>query len=264
MIVIGAGIAGLKAAQELRALGHSVIVLEARDRIGGRVHTVRLSGQSVERGAGWIHGVTGNPVAVFARNQGHATVTTDWDDVELFAGDGSRWPEADYKAASERVDAHITTIVRTPSFLHTTLGPALRAALDADVRAGKLTPAQRQVADWYIDASVTSDLAEEIDRIGIRASRGSKSYPGGDVALPLGYSAIVDDLGKGLDVRLLQPVRGVDHSGADVVVTTDSGKLTASYVVVTTPLGVLKQGGLAFTPALPAAKTAAMQRLGVG
>src|SRR5437588_2736351 len=57
-IVIGAGVAGLAAARELKKRGLEVVVLEARDRIGGRVHTVRLPGWPVpiEAGAEFMHG----------------------------------------------------------------------------------------------------------------------------------------------------------------------------------------------------------------
>lgn len=264
VIVIGAGVAGLKAAQDLRAAGHSVIVLEARDRIGGRVHTVRLNGHKVERGAGWIHGVTGNPVAIFARNKGQPTSATDWDDVALYASDGSSLNDGDYRVAARRVDAQIAAIVAAPSEPGATLGPALRAALDADVRAGKLTALQRSIADWYIDASVTSDYAEELDHITIDSDGSYKAFPGGDAALSRGYSAIVDDLAKGVDVRLRHCVRSIDSSGTDVVLTTDNGKLTASRVIVTAPLGVLKRGDIEFIPPLAAPRRAVMQRLGVG
>src|SRR5438270_10304048 len=58
VLVIGAGVAGLAAARALHLAGHSVLVLEARDRIGGRVHTVRIAGWPVplEAGAEFIHG----------------------------------------------------------------------------------------------------------------------------------------------------------------------------------------------------------------
>ena len=57
VIVIGAGIAGLAAANRLQEKGVKVLVLEARNRIGGRIHTERLEGEVVELGATWIHGV---------------------------------------------------------------------------------------------------------------------------------------------------------------------------------------------------------------
>lgn len=65
-IVIGAGIAGLSAARLLRAEGLSVVVLEARDRIGGRVTTDRSAGRVTDLGASWIHGIDGSPVAAAA------------------------------------------------------------------------------------------------------------------------------------------------------------------------------------------------------
>lgn len=55
VVVIGAGFAGITAARELKNHGYKVVVLEARDRIGGRVWTSELEGHKVELGATWIH-----------------------------------------------------------------------------------------------------------------------------------------------------------------------------------------------------------------
>ena len=68
VVVVGAGMAGLAAADELHALGCKVVVVDARDRIGGRCWTDdSLEGRTVDLGAGWIHGCQGNPVAELAR-----------------------------------------------------------------------------------------------------------------------------------------------------------------------------------------------------
>lgn len=66
VVVIGAGMAGLAAAVSLRKHGFSVVVLEARNRIGGRMRTERSLGCAVDLGASWVHGINGNPLVELA------------------------------------------------------------------------------------------------------------------------------------------------------------------------------------------------------
>src|SRR4051794_17677040 len=73
-IVVGAGVAGLVAARLLAAAGRRVVVLEARDRVGGWVWTDRSTGFATDLGASWIHGITGSPVAAAADAFGMPTV----------------------------------------------------------------------------------------------------------------------------------------------------------------------------------------------
>ncbi|MEY4984936.1 MAG: hypothetical protein RIR62_3202, partial [Pseudomonadota bacterium] len=80
VVVVGAGIAGLTVASELAAGGRAVVVLEARDRIGGRIFTSRAwPDLPVDMGASWIHGVTGNPVTALARAAGARMAGTSYD-----------------------------------------------------------------------------------------------------------------------------------------------------------------------------------------
>jgi polyamine oxidase len=70
VVVVGAGIAGLAAASRLRRAGIDCVVLEARDRIGGRLHTVELAGTPVDLGGSWIHHPIGNPLTAFCDERG--------------------------------------------------------------------------------------------------------------------------------------------------------------------------------------------------
>ncbi|MEY4229623.1 MAG: hypothetical protein RLZZ362_472, partial [Actinomycetota bacterium] len=79
VIVVGAGIAGLGAARVLADESVAVIVVEARDRIGGRIHTDRSLGVPIDLGASWIHGVDDNPVADLATAIGASWSVTDLD-----------------------------------------------------------------------------------------------------------------------------------------------------------------------------------------
>jgi hypothetical protein len=71
VVVVGAGIAGLVAADRLQSAGSfEVVVLEGSDRVGGRVHTSTFRGKRVELGAQWIHGIKGSPVYALAKKEG--------------------------------------------------------------------------------------------------------------------------------------------------------------------------------------------------
>ncbi|XBQ17672.1 MAG: FAD-dependent oxidoreductase [Oceanicaulis sp.] len=88
--VIGAGAAGLAAAQALSEAGRTVTVFEARDRIGGRVHTDRSLGPALDLGASWIHGLDGNPVTALARRAGADLAVTSWDRIRIYDAAGRR------------------------------------------------------------------------------------------------------------------------------------------------------------------------------
>ena len=92
VLIIGAGMAGLAAAAELRALGfEDVAILEARDRIGGRIWTDAIGGNiPVDLGASWIHGVDGNPITAIATGNGIATHPTDYDNDVVHFHDAER------------------------------------------------------------------------------------------------------------------------------------------------------------------------------
>ena len=86
--IIGAGMSGLTAASFLAAEGVGVTVLEARDRIGGRVWTDRSLGAAVDLGATWIHGPNGNPLSELADRAGMERVETR--DEFVIRGEGGR------------------------------------------------------------------------------------------------------------------------------------------------------------------------------
>jgi polyamine oxidase len=88
VIIIGAGMAGLSAARKLVDAGKTVTIIEARDRIGGRIHTDQTLGFAAELGAGWIHGISGNPLMDLANASGTKGAVFDYNDVAILAGSG--------------------------------------------------------------------------------------------------------------------------------------------------------------------------------
>src|SRR6516162_6863463 len=98
VLVIGAGIAGLTAARDLAVDGYDVAILEARERIGGRIWTSRDLGVPADLGASWIHGFEDNPISRLAKRYGIEILRTDissvsparYRSVALYEEDGRR------------------------------------------------------------------------------------------------------------------------------------------------------------------------------
>lgn len=88
VLVIGAGVSGLAAAQRLVGAGHFVEVLEARDRIGGRIWTNHSLGSAVDLGASWIHGARENPVSQIADQLRLERIVSDFEDLVFRSSNG--------------------------------------------------------------------------------------------------------------------------------------------------------------------------------
>ncbi len=100
MLVIGAGVSGLAAAKELAAQKLDVLVLEARNRIGGRIWSDQAWGATLDLGASWIHGIRGNPIHDLAQQYGIKTFPTHSESQWLYR-DGAYVYENDEQSATE-------------------------------------------------------------------------------------------------------------------------------------------------------------------
>lgn len=96
VIIGGAGIAGIELARELDKAGVDFLILEASNRVGGRISEFRFGGYTLERGANWIQGLRGNPVWDLKKEYGLKGVRNDFDDIVVFDADGTE-VEAPYE-----------------------------------------------------------------------------------------------------------------------------------------------------------------------
>lgn len=249
VVVIGAGAAGIAAAKQLQAAGRQAIVLEARDRLGGRTFTDSSLGPAYDAGAMFIHWAERNPWTEIARELGVATPNESWGGGFQLFQSGKPMPAGDRarrRGAFGEIDRRLET-----ADLHE------RDLSVADLLSD-LGPDLAPVAS----SGLLLSIGEESARISARDYQ--RLWSGDDYVVPSGYGNLVARYGAGLDIRLNQPVTSIDWSGPRVAVTTASGTLRARACIVTVPVGVLKAGGIRFTPELPTRTRDALAGIGMG
>ena len=264
-LVIGAGVAGLTAARLLSRAGEEVVVLEARDRIGGRVVTDRSDGFITDRGASWIHGITDSPVAAAAAAFGMRTVEftvggyqPDSRPIAYYGPDGERLSaeaQAAYVADIHAADATLVTVIAESApeaSYHDVVDTAIEAqGWDAErgerVREYFRHRTEEQYGAW-IDDVAAHGLDDDI-------------VVGDEVVFPDGYDALPLGLSAGLDIRLGHVVTRVQWSEHGVTATTTQGTFHADTAIVTVPVGVLQSASFVIEPPLPEPVAGALSRL---
>lgn len=262
VLVIGAGMAGLAAARELRRAGQQVLVLEARDRIGGRTWTSsKWPDLPLDLGASWIQGVEGNPITDLANQLGAKRLVTSFERTVVYNTNG----QVLSKAEEAQLDG-----IRKQMF--NTLHEAQDANADTSVRQAVAVLEQKfagnraalRFLNFCLSSEIEHEYAGSASRLSAHWYDSGEQFDGDDVLFAQGYTVITEYLARDVDVQLSQVVKEIQWQEPEVRVRTTNNEFVADRVVVTLPLGVLQHNDVRFVPQLPVAKRNAINKLGMG
>jgi monoamine oxidase len=243
--IIGAGAAGLGAAHALKNSGLSFVVLEARNRVGGRGHTIMAAPDVVfDVGCGWLHSANKNSFVKIAEGL-NFEINKDlppWRDRAV----GNAFPpeqRGDFIRSLDEFFQRVDEAART----------AIKTGRDAPADTC-LEPGNR----WnpMIDAISTYINGAELDAASILDM---DAYEDTNLnwRVRRGYGALMATYGARCPLALNTQVKLIDHSGARVRIETSQGALSCGKVIVTIPTNLIADESIRFHPALPAKVDAA-------
>jgi monoamine oxidase len=240
-LIIGGGIAGLVAARHLTKAGLRVTLLEARNRLGGRIYTESTGEFPVELGAEFVHGRP-NEILSLAAESAAPIVPVQGHFRRKING---KWAEADH--LMEKMDqlfAGLPSEEPDESFQYY----LDRSGEDNEVKQQAL----RYVEGFHAaDPSLISAHSLRRDSEAEEAINGDHQY-----RIASGYESLVRTVADRIDrnrcdIVMNTPVNEIVWRQGQVIARAGSTEYLASRAMVTLPLGVLKSGSVAFSPELP-------------
>jgi len=268
ILVVGAGLSGLAAAAQLVTRGFTnVRVIEARDRIGGRIHTDRSTGHAFDLGAAWVQYSTDptNPLLGILNQLGVEPPVTNWDSLQVYDEQTGAVSSTTLTSGENKIEDDLDTVGDTIARLaneDVSLGSVLQPLLDQ----GFTTAAQLRLLNFLVAYYIVNDYAAEIADIGAYDMASNAPGPSEDEVDQLvgGFDVLTESLAQGLNIQLSEPVQSISYDQDSVRVVTSLATYDVAAVIVTLPVGVLRSGAVVFDPPLPDAKQQAIMDIGFG
>ncbi len=233
--IIGAGAAGIGAARRLAQAGGRIVVLEARERVGGRARTVNVEGLPLDLGCGWLHDAAENRCReVFQHDLGLPIDRTPppWGRPALTAGFPAD-EQRDFRRAFGAFEARLEAAAHHPGD---------RPASDLLEPGGRWNPLFEAFSNAYNGAELERISVEDFARY--RAGNGDWRAPGG-------YGAAIATAARGLPIRYGAAVARAEQGGDEVrLALADGATLTAAQAICTLPTSLLAEEWIAFDPPL--------------
>ncbi|GFP93196.1 probable polyamine oxidase 5 [Phtheirospermum japonicum] len=281
IVIIGAGMAGLTAANKLYTAGFELAVVEGGSRIGGRINTSSFCGDRIELGATWIHGIENSPVYKIAQETGSLHSDEPWECMDGVSDSPVTVAEGGHVLSPSLVEPVSALFQNLMDFVqgkadnagvgadilkhfagseNLSVGSFLRKGLEAhwagpvknDVAGlGNWTRRSLEEAVFAMHESIqrTFTSAGDLRSLDYNAEREYVMFPGEEITIAKGYSSVVESLASVLPAGVIQLGRRVERiewmakgNGPVTLHFSDGSVMSADHVIVTVSLGVLKRG----------------------
>ncbi len=262
IVVIGAGLSGLAAARELHRQGHEVVVVEARERIGGRIWTSsKWTDIPLDFGATWIHGTQGNPLTDLAKQINAKRLTTSYNRTVTYNTSGqplSKVEEVRLKDLRKQVFGNLKKAQNKDPDV------SIRQAIEPLMGQFDKSSESYRFINFILSGEIEQEYSGSTERLSAQWYDSAKEFDGNDDLFVQGFRVIPEFLAQGLQIELGQVVKEIQWHQSPVRVITQKTEFLADCIIVTLPLGVLQAGKVRFTPELPQNKQNAIAKLGMG
>ncbi len=271
VIIVGAGVAGLSSAVELQQKGYSILVLESRDRIGGRVWSINPWGSALDLGASWIHGIDDNPIGNLVKKNKIKTLATryssdNWqfkiNDMKLFDEKGDQITKKELNPIIILADKFIRLI--NSNLSNTPI--SMQQRLNRFVLEHRIQGRQRDIFNYIITTSYVYEFAADLSELSLDIQKSFKksAAKGAQVIFPQGYIQLIGLLTPDIPIKLNEVVKRINYTNTVINVETHKNHYKCRKLIITVPVSVLSSNQIEFIPALPKEKLIAIRQIKMG
>ena len=248
VVIVGAGAAGIGAGLALTRLGVSHLILEAKQRVGGRAYSDTSSiGHLWDHGAHWLHSGDVNVLRFMAEKLGHKFRAGNTEATSFKSFIGGQWKVSQFD--TDYVWNKLDEIVQTG-------------------RSGRDVPAESILDRGHAMYPLLRHWCQLIyskDPAAL-STKDAGNYSDSHINLPVedGYGALVARLSRGLPIRLGVEVKAIEILTEGVRIETGVGTITAKACILAVPARVMERQRIVFKPGLPAILRQAFARVTMG
>lgn len=271
VIVVGGGISGLTAANYLVSSKKRVLLIEATNRIGGRILSLPILDKAIDLGASWIHGIKNNPIKKIANELNLKTIATTYTSQDLF----SKFSSFDlYNSQGEALtSSQVSKLIQLnedftnyldEKFTTQENNTSMEEALNSFSKDHGTPKEELNNLKFMVRSTYSYEHGEELKKLSANVEQPytNSMVTGNDVVFPLGYSQILKHFMRKPKILFSKKVTHIHYHKKYVSIFTNQKSFKSQQVIISVPLGTLKANQIEFTPSLPDWKKNAILKLG--